>query len=95
MSENMMIFDRAAVRKNRDRAANSLMDHIFSSLSLRAALASRLDDINKSFSAALDLGCHGGELAHCLTKHFDIKTLIQTDLSPSMAALAKQMDIQH
>ena len=85
----MMIFNRTAVRQHRDRAAKNLMDHNFLFVESAHRLASRLEDINRSFATVLDLGCHGGELAHRLAENFDIQTLIQTDLSPSMAALAK------
>ena len=85
----MMVFNRTAVRQNRDRAAKNLMDHNFLFVESAHRLASRLEDINRSFATVLDLGCHGGELARCLAENFDIQTLIQTDLSPSMATLAK------
>lgn len=89
MSTNMMVFNRTAVRQNRDRAAKTLEDHDFLFVESAERLVNRLEDVNRSFITALDLGCHGGELARSIDRNVGIQTLIQADLSPSMAALAK------
>ena len=57
--EDNIIFDRAAVRRHRDRAAGSV--HATGEI-LQAAsdrLLDRLDDINRGFTLALDIGGRG------------------------------------
>ena len=88
MTENIKIFNRTAIRRNRDRAAKNLRSHDFLFVESAERLTDRLRDFPRSFPLALDLGCHGGELARCLAGRDKIKTLIQTDFSPSMAQLA-------
>jgi len=51
-------------------------------------LADRLDDITRKFPRALDLGCHGGEIAAALHGRGGIETLVQCDLSTAMARRA-------
>lgn len=84
----MRIFDRALVRKHRDRAAPDFVSHDFLVREVADRLADRLDDIKRSFPVALDLGCHTGELADALKGRGGIQRLVQCDLSPSMAAKA-------
>ena len=57
--EDSVIFDRSAVRRNRDRAAGSVraVDDILRAASDR--LLDRLDDVNRGFSHALDVGGRG------------------------------------
>lgn len=83
-----IIFDRTQVRRQRDRAAGSLAQHDFLLRESAARLCDRLEDVTRKFPLALDLGCHGGELARLLEGRFGIETLISCDLSPKMAALA-------
>jgi len=84
----MRIFDRALVRKRRDRAAPRFAAHDFLVREVAERLADRLDDVTRSFPMALDLGCHTGEIAGTIGKRGGIKTLVQCDLSPRMAAMA-------
>jgi len=51
-------------------------------------LADRLDDVTRKFPRALDLGCHGGEMAAALRGRGGIETLAQCDLSTAMARQA-------
>ena len=88
MIESMTVFNRTAVRRHRDRAAANLSAHDFLFAESAERLADRLDDVTRSFPLALDLGCHGGELARALGGRGGIETLIQSDLSPILAALA-------
>ena len=88
MADSMTIFDRRLVRKRRDRAAAGFRDHDFLVREAADRLADRLDDILRSFPLALDLGCHTGELAEAVAGRGGIETLIQCDLSPTMAAMA-------
>jgi len=89
MTEHMTVFNRQAVRQHRDRAANGLGDHDFLFRESAERLADRVDDVTREFDLALDLGCHGGELSAALKDHQRIQRIIQSDLSPAMAHLAK------
>ena len=88
MSEAMTVFDRRAVRAHRERAAAGLAQHDFLFRESARRLVDRLDDVTRLFPAALDLGCHGGELAAALGPRGGIATLVQCDLSPAMARRA-------
>lgn len=88
MAETMRIFDRALVRKHRDRAAATFADHDFLVREVAERLADRLDDVTRRFPVALDLGCHTGLLSGLLKGRGGIETLVQCDLSPAMAARA-------
>ncbi|MEQ9555976.1 MAG: methyltransferase domain-containing protein [Rhodospirillales bacterium] len=94
MTETIHVFNRAKVRHHRDRAAALLDNHGFLFEETADRLADRLDDITHRFPLALDLGCHGGEMgAHVFGPRTmgrgGIETLIQADLSPSMARRAQ------
>ncbi|MEQ8196215.1 MAG: methyltransferase domain-containing protein [Rhodospirillales bacterium] len=84
------VFDRRAVRAHRERAAARFGAHDFLIETIAAHLAGRLDDIKRTFPAALDLGCHGGQMAAHLAGRAGIDTLIQSDLSPAMARRARE-----
>lgn len=86
--ETMRVFDRRVVRAHRDRAAAAPDDAGFLWREAGERLADRLLDIRRSFSLALDLGCHRGELGALLAGRGGIETLVQCDLSPRMAARA-------
>ena len=88
MSDPMNVFDRRLVRRHRDRAARGLDRHDFLFRETAERLADRLDDVARKFPTALDLGCHGGELAGVLGKRGGIETLVQADFSPAMARRA-------
>src|SRR5258708_22713969 len=78
-------FDRRLLRRRRDRAAAGLQAHEFLFREAAERLADRLDDVRRKFPLALDLGCHGGQMAATLTGRGGIERLIQCDLSPAMA----------
>jgi len=84
-----IIFDRAQVRRQRDRAARTLADHDFLLRESADRLVDRLEDVTRGFPLALELGCHGGELAERLRGRFGIETLVSCDLSPRMAETAR------
>jgi len=86
MTDPVSIFDRRAVRRNRDRAARSFGDHDFLMREVGERLADRLLDVKRAFSAVLDLGCHDGTFARLIGDRGGIETLVQCDLSPAMAA---------
>lgn len=90
----MRVFDRALLRRRRDRAAAGWDGFSFLVEETAARLVERLEDITRRFPLTLDLGCHGGEVARALASRPEgqrggIETLIQTDLSPALAARAR------
>jgi len=87
----MRVFDRALLRHRRDRVAAGWGGFSFLVEETAARLVERLEDITRRFPLTLDLGCHGGEVAHALAalpedKRGGIETLLQADLSPALAA---------
>ncbi len=78
------IFDRRALRRQRDRAAARIGEHDFLFDEVAARLVERLDDVRRDFAVALDLGCHGGHLGRRLAGR--VATVVQCDLSPAMVA---------
>ena len=92
MSSSVLVFDRRAVRDHRNRAARRLGAHDFLFREAARRLAERLDDVNRNFPLALELGAHGGILAGELASRGGIDTLVRCDLSPQMlrAALGKK-----
>jgi len=90
----MMLFERDAVRLHRDRAAKQLDEHNFLFTEVAERLTERLDDVKRTFPLALDIGCHGGEVARTLDQEThrrgSIETLVQCDPSPAMTQKATQ-----
>lgn len=84
----MQLFEREAVRKHRNRAAPRLAEHDFLFAEVADRLVERLEDVKRTFPTALDLGCHGGEIARVLAGRGGIETLFQCDPSPAMTARA-------
>ena len=86
------IFDRALLRRRRDRAAaqGSGADHDFLFQEAGERLLDRLDDVTRRFSLALDLGCRDGGLARLLKGRGGIETLVQADLSAAMLRGARR-----
>ncbi|WP_193368549.1 methyltransferase domain-containing protein [Pelagibius marinus] len=86
------IFDRASLRRHRERAAAAIGEHDFLIREVAERLLDRLQDIRRRFPLALDLGCHHGVVAELLAGYpaglGGIETLVQADLSPAMARLA-------
>ena len=83
------VFDRAAVRAHRDRAAPGFEgsgDFLVREVGER--LVGRLDDVKRRFARVLDLGCHSGQLGPLLRRHGAPDLLVEADLSPAMAARA-------
>ncbi|TAL01998.1 MAG: methyltransferase domain-containing protein [Rhodospirillaceae bacterium] len=88
MTDTMIVFDRAVVRRRRDRAAAGLAAADFLLRESAVRLADRLLDVTRSFPLALDLGCHSGQLASVLAGHARIGCLLQADFSAAMATTA-------
>ncbi len=82
------VFDRELLRRRRDRRAADFSDFTFLKEEVSRQLAERLDDIQRIFPIAVDLGCHTGSLGHLLNRRDDIETLVSSDLSASMVQAA-------
>ncbi|MDP6708579.1 MAG: methyltransferase domain-containing protein [Alphaproteobacteria bacterium] len=91
--DEMRVFDRAAVRRHRDRAAGRLAEHDFLFAEVATRLADRLDDVNRQFPVALDLGCHSGQLGRTIGARGGIETLIQADLSFELVRRAGRLAV--
>jgi SAM-dependent methyltransferase len=82
-SDVLRPFDRASVRRHRDRAAPHLARHDFLLREVGLRLGERLGDIRRDFPRALDLGAHDGAMADYLgAAGRDL--LVQCDVSPEM-----------
>lgn len=84
----MTVFDRALVRRRRDRAAAGFAEHAFLFEEVADRLADRLEDVMRGFPVALDLGCHDGAMRRALAGRKGIETLVSCDLSPAFARRA-------
>ena len=84
------VFDRLLVRRHRNRAAaGNWTAHDFLVGHGAGLLVDRLDDVVRHFPMALDLGCHGGELAAVLGGRAGVERVITADAAPAMARLAR------
>lgn len=84
MSDPAQVFDRALVRRRRDRAAATV--HRVEPILAEAAerLLDRLDDTTHRFARALDLGGRGVVAPRLAAR--GIPLVVSADLSPAMAA---------
>ncbi|MBL8629867.1 MAG: methyltransferase domain-containing protein [Rhodospirillaceae bacterium] len=88
MPDSMMVFDRKAVRRHRDRASATLStaDFLFREAAVR--VADRLNDVTRRFGLGLNVGCRHGELVQELGAASKVDHLLQCDFSPRMAMKA-------
>lgn len=89
MTDTPVIFDRAAVKRQRNRAAKTLPQADFLFREVADRVADRLSDINRTFPVAADIGSHGGILRQMLAGRGGIETLIETDFSEAQAGLSQ------
>jgi NADH dehydrogenase [ubiquinone] 1 alpha subcomplex assembly factor 5 len=82
------VFDRRALRRQRERTAAGLDGYDFLIREVAQRLLERLCDVRRAFRLALELGCHTGQLAQVLRGRKEIGRLVQTDLSLAMARRA-------
>jgi SAM-dependent methyltransferase len=83
MDDSQKIFDRAAVRRHRDRAA-PMVERVRPVLrEASERLLDRLDDIKRPFTRALDIGGRGVVAPQLRARGIDV---VSCDLSPRMAA---------
>jgi NADH dehydrogenase [ubiquinone] 1 alpha subcomplex assembly factor 5 len=84
----LLVFDRNALRVRRERAAREWQARSFLKREIANRLVERLDDVRRSFPLALDLGCHGDEIATALGERTTIGSLIRADLGLGFARRA-------
>ncbi len=84
----LLVFDRAALRLRRARAAQGWSGRAFLKQEIATRLVERLDDVKRRFDRALDLGCHGDEIATALATRDGVGHLIRADLGFSFARRA-------
>ena len=85
----LLVFDRATLRRRRERAARQWVDHAFLKREIATRLVERLDDVRRDFGLALDLGCHGDEIASALGERSTVRRLVRADLGLGFARTAK------
>jgi NADH dehydrogenase [ubiquinone] 1 alpha subcomplex assembly factor 5 len=61
-ASNIRIFDRALIRRNRERAQDNFQQHSFLSDWANARIAERLDDVKREFPLALQIGPSGSTM---------------------------------
>jgi SAM-dependent methyltransferase len=83
-SEAPKVFDRAAVRAHRDRAARLPTEHDFLVREAAERLLDRLDDVKRQFPIGLDLGCRTGFLADALNGRGGVESILHADISWEM-----------
>jgi SAM-dependent methyltransferase len=84
----LLVFDRTALRLRRARAAQDWSGRAFLKQEIATRLVERLDDVKRRFDLALDLGCHGDEIAKALGARDVLGRLIRADLGLSFARRA-------
>jgi len=72
-----VIFDSAALRAHRRRAAPGFGAHDFLMREVTARVVDRVGDTNRDFPLAVEFGCHGDLLADALGGHSRIGRLVQ------------------
>ena len=93
MSDTLNVFNRHTVRQHRNRAAAKFDDHEFLFAETGERLCDRLEDINRKFPTALDLGCRTGGLNRMVGERGGIKKMIQCDISKAMCDRAETMAV--
>jgi SAM-dependent methyltransferase len=81
--DQMLVFDRAAVRRHRDRAAATVSRVADVLLDAADRLLDRLDDTSGRFTRALDIGGRGVVAPLLRRRGIDV---VSSDLSPAMVA---------
>ena len=85
----MLVFDRAVLRRRRERAARDWESRAFLKREIAGRLVDRLDDVRRSFACALDLGSHGDEVATALGDRQTVEWLARADLGHGFARRAR------
>lgn len=84
----LLIFDRGVLRVRRARVARDWSQRSFLKREIAGRLVERLDDVRRTFPLALDLGCHGDEVAEALRGRPSVNALMRSDLGFDFARRA-------
>jgi NADH dehydrogenase [ubiquinone] 1 alpha subcomplex assembly factor 5 len=76
----LLVFDRDVLRLRRERVARRWDRQAFLKREISSRLVERLADVRRTFPLALDLGCHGDEIAEALDAVKTVGTLVRSDL---------------
>ena len=85
----LLVFDRAVLRRRRERAARDWDRQAFLKREIAERLVERLDDVRRGFPLALDLGSHGDEIASALGERKTVGCLVRADLGHGFARRAR------
>ena len=85
----LLVFDRGVLRLRRERAARRWDRQGFLKREIAGRLVERLADVRRTFPLALDLGCHGDEIAQALGASTAVGQLVRSDLGSGFARHAK------
>ncbi len=88
MTGAIELFDRRAVRRHRERAAQGFPRHRFLFEDAAGRLADRLDDVNRTFADMLDLGGRDGAMTEALAGRARPARIVACDLSEAMVRRA-------
>ena len=83
-NSSIKIFDRHAVRRHRERAADGFGSFSFLFRETAERLVDRLFDIRREFPLTLDLGSQGGLVADILAGRDSIESIVQCGLSEKL-----------
>lgn len=89
-----IMFDRDRLRKHRDKAAARFSEFDFLKARASSDILERLEDTAYTFTKALDLGCHTGQLASALRSQHNIDQVLAADVSERMVAEAGQTGLE-
>ncbi len=84
MNNIQKVFDRKSLRLHRDRASAKIYEYDFLFKVLAERLSDKLLDVKRSFSMALELGCHQQILGAALQSTGKVKSIISCDISEKM-----------
>jgi len=85
----LLVFDRDTLLLRRARAARAWPRHAFLKQEIAGRLVERLGDVRRRFAVALDLGCHGDEVAAALAGRDTVERLVRSDIAISFARNAR------
>lgn len=77
------------LRRRRERAARRWEGQAFLKREIASRLVERLLDVRRTFPRALDLGCHGDEVASALGASDAVGHLVRVDIAPGFARAAR------
>ncbi|MEC7288517.1 MAG: methyltransferase domain-containing protein [Pseudomonadota bacterium] len=81
-----ILFDRARVSRNRDRASSGFREYAFLKGRESNQLLERLADTSRSFARALDIGAHDGQACEALRDSGKVAEITALEDAPQMQA---------